>query len=79
MTKEELLVKRFRTLAKGNKFLLLDTFLTVEDIYTDLYLFPCDDCPKNWSKMSKVDRCLYIIDNSEEAREWIKKIKVVES
>lgn len=79
MTKEELLIKRFRGLAKGNKVPLLDERITAENITEDLAFFELDCIyPYDWSEMSDVEQSLFIIDNSQVCRDWIRQHYIVE-
>lgn len=78
MTKEELLIKRFRGLAKGNKVPLLDERITAENITEDLAFFDLDcPYPTDWSEMSNVEQALFTIDNSQICRDWIRTLYIV--
>lgn len=79
MTKEELLVKRFRTLAKGNGIVILGERVTAENIAEDLAFFDLDcEFPEDWNEMSDVEQALFTIDNSSHCRNWICKHEIFE-
>lgn len=78
MIKEELLIKRFRGLAKGDKVPLLDERITAKNIAEDLAFFDLDcPYPNGWSEMSDVEQSLFIIDNSQICRDWIRQHYIV--
>ena len=78
MTKEETLIKRFRTLAKGDRTPLLDERITAENIAEDLYGFELDcPYPYGWFEMNDVEQSLFIIDNSQICRDWIRQHYIV--
>jgi len=79
MTNEETLVKRFRGLAKGSKVPLLDERITAENIAEDLYGFELDcPYPENWDALDDIEQSLFIIDNSQHCRNWIRQHYIVE-
>lgn len=78
MTKEELLIKRFRGLAKGNKVPLLDERITAENIAEDLAFFYLDcPYPTGWSELNDIEQALFTIDNSQVCRDWIRQHYIV--
>lgn len=78
LTKEETLIKRFRTLAKGNKVPILDERITAENISEDLAFFDLDcTYPTGWSEMCDVEQALFTIDNSQICRDWIRQHYIV--
>lgn len=83
MNKGQLLKKRFTKLAgeKCKKTILIDiSLLTVSRINLELYdfaNFPEFDKPDNWAEISSTEKSLYIIDNSQYARDWIRSVEIV--
>ena len=79
MTNEETLIKRFRGLAKGDKVPLLGERITAENIAEDLYGLELDcPYPSGWFEMNDTEQSLFIIDNSQTCRDWIRQHYIVE-